>query len=98
MGRSASPYGCVGRHVSHSDAAGGLLECEMPQVSQDEGQLLAVVGPARWLFGAFDENDPERFRGLAGERADLVAQLVVGDEEPATVGWRWIDFGKPLVK
>jgi len=84
--------------MAHRHAALGLLEGEVPKIGQNQCQLLPMVGAVRRLPGALDEDDSERLRGFAAERSDLIAQLIVGDEEPATVRWRGIELGEPAAE
>ncbi len=79
------PVRNVRHDVPDGDAAGGLLEGEVPQVAQDQGELPLVVRAARGLPRALDHDDPQVVRILSRERADLVGQLVIRDEDPAPV-------------
>ena len=70
-------------HVTDRHSARSLLQREVAQAREDEGELLLVIGPPRSLVRTFDEDDPEPARILARQRADRVRQLIVGDEQPA---------------
>ena len=74
------------RDVPNGDPAARLLEGEVAKVREHERQLLAVVGPSLRLPRRLHEDDPELARILARQRADGVAELVVGNEEPAAAG------------
>ncbi len=72
-----------GDHVTDRDPAAGLLEREVAQVGEHQGQLLAVVGPPGRLPRVLHDDDAELAWFLDGERADAVRQLVVRHIEPA---------------
>jgi hypothetical protein len=75
-----------GDDVTDRDAAGRLLDGELPEVCQHQRQLLLVVRAARCLPWVLDNDDAELLRRLPGKRTDLVRQLVVGNKQPSAAG------------
>ena len=71
--------------VPYRDASRCLLESEVPQVREEKSQLLLVVRPPRRFLRALDDDDAKLLRRLPGEGTDGVAQLIVRNEEPASV-------------
>ncbi len=70
--------------VPHSHAPGCLLQGEVPEVGQDKGELLFVIGATSCLPRIFHQDDPQGFRVFPGKRADAVRKLVVRNKEPTT--------------
>ncbi len=73
--------------VEDSDAAGGLLEGEVAHVADEEDELFLVVGAAEGLGGRLDDDDAGLVGGLFGEGAGAVGEAVVGDVDPAALGY-----------
>jgi hypothetical protein len=66
---------------SHSPV--GLFKGEMAEVSEDQGQLLFVIGTPGRLPRSLHQNNSQIPRIFPGKRAYLIGQLIVGDKKPA---------------
>jgi hypothetical protein len=58
--------------VSHGHAPGCLLQGEVPEICQDKGELLFVIGAAICLPRIFHQDDPQGFRVFPGKRANAI--------------------------
>ena len=68
--------------MANGDPALRLLEREVAEAREHEGQLLLVVRPPPRLLGALHDDDAELSRVRAREGAHGVRELIVRNEEP----------------
>ena len=83
-GKCRVVLGVARRNETAAEAlARGLLDREVPQIGDHQGELLLVIRPSRGLPRVLDQHEADRRGVLLRERPEALVQLVVGDEDPA---------------